>query len=221
MQGFYVVATGASPSLTLDYEKVVYTPALTAVGIQPNRAPRRTRAEAAPEVIKLHVQSETGWAANTYVMGREDFAEGYEDGWDGAYIEGESQTPKLYTPSIDGNMFINCLPQIDGTVVGFRKGSDDSAYTFSFKYDGEDEYYLKDLKLDIETRIDNDHTYFFTTEDGDSATRFIIVRKTPAVATGSDSVDAEAAQVRKLIIDNKVYIIRGGRMYNATGALVK
>ncbi len=220
MQGFYVVATGASPSLTLNYSKVVYTPALTAVGIQPNRAPKRD-AEVAPEVIKLHVQSETGWAANTYVMGRKDFAEGYEDGWDGAYIEGESATPKLYTPSIDGDMFINCLPQIDGTVVGFRKGSDDSAYTFSFKYDGEDEYYLKDLKLDIETRIDNDHTYFFTTEDGDSATRFIIVRKTPAVATGSDNVDAEAAQARKLIIDNKVYIIRGGRMYDATGRMVK
>ena len=220
MQAFYVVATGASPSLTLNYSKVVYTPALTAVGIQPNRAPKRD-AEVAPEVIKLHVQSETGWAANTYVMGRKDFAEGYEDGWDGAYIEGESQTPKLYTPSIDGDMFINCLPQIDGTVVGFRKGSDDSAYTFSFKYEGEDEYYLKDLKLDIETRIDNDHIYFFTTEDGDSATRFIIVRKTPAVATGSDNVDAEAAQVRKLIIDNKVYIIRGGRMYDATGRMVK
>ncbi len=221
MQAFYVEATSSGASITLDYNKVVYTPALTDVGIVPNRAPRRSAAVDEPEVIKLHVQSETGWAADTYVMGRADFAEGYEDGWDGAYIEGESATPKLYTPSIDGDMFINCLPQIDGTVVGFRKGSDDSAYTFSFKYDGEDEYYLKDLKLDIETRIDNDHTYFFTTEDGDSATRFIIVRKTPAVATGSDNVDAEAAQARKLIIDNKVYIIRGGRMYNATGALVK
>jgi uncharacterized repeat protein (TIGR02543 family) len=223
MQGFYVVATGASPSLTLNYEKVVYTPALTAVGIQPNRAPKRTRAEAAPEVITLHVQSETGWAANTYVMGREDFAEGYEDGWDGAYIEGESQTPKLYTPSIDGNMFINCLPQIEGTVVSFRKGSDDSAYTFSFKYDGEEEYYLNDLKEQTSTLINNENTYMFSAEAEDATARFII-SATPVqkVTTGVDPASGgQDAKVRKVIINDHIYIIRGGRMYSVDGALVR
>ena len=156
-------------------------------------------------------------------MGREDFAEGYEDGWDGAYIEGESQTPKLYTPSIDGNMFINCLPQIEGTVVSFRKGSDDSAYTFSFKYDGEEEYYLNDLKEQTSTLINNENTYMFSAEAEDATARFII-SATPVqkVTTGVDPANGgQDAKVRKVIINDHIYIIRGGRMYSAEGALVK
>ena len=221
MQAFYVLATGSSASLTLDYNKIVYTPALTSVGITPNRAPKRDVEVDEPEVIKLRVQSEAGWAANTYVLGRADFAEGYEDGWDGAYIEGESATPKLYTPSVDGNMFVNCLPQIDGTVVGFRKGSADSQYTLTFGYEGNEEYYLKDLKLDTETRIDGEHSYTFTAEAEDNAARFIIIRKTPTIATGVEDVENDTVVVRKLIIDDKVYIIRGGMMYDVTGKMIK
>ncbi len=221
MQAFYVLATGSSASLTLDYNKIVYTPALTSVGITPNRAPKRDVEVDEPEVIKLRVQSEAGWAANTYVLGRADFAEGYEDGWDGAYIEGESATPKLYTPSVDGNMFVNCLPQIDGTVIGFRKGSADSQYTFTFGYEGNEEYYLKDLKLDTETRIDGEHSYTFTAEAEDNAARFIIIRKTPTIATGVEDVENDTVVVRKLIIDDKVYIIRGGMMYDVTGKMIK
>ena len=47
MQAFSVYATGASPSLTLNYERLVYTPALTSVGVVPTRAPRRARTAAA------------------------------------------------------------------------------------------------------------------------------------------------------------------------------
>lgn len=221
MQAFYVVATASSPSLTLDYEKIVYTPALTSVGIQPNRAPKRN-AETAPEVIKLHVQSETGWAADTYVMGRADFAEGYEDGWDGAYIEGESPTPKLYTPSSAGDMFINCLPEIEGTVVGFRKGSSDNNYIFSFDYDGDEVWYLNDQKAQKSTQIMNGQTYAFESEAGDNAARFVI-SATPInkIATGCESVGAEAAKVRKLIINDKVYIIRGGQVFDVLGKTIK
>ncbi len=221
MQAFFVKANAPSPSLTLDYSKLVYTPALTSVGITPTRAPRRATAEEAPEVIRLRVSGENGWAETTYLLGREDFTEGFDNGWDGRYMEGEDTNPQLYAPTGDGNMAVNCVPQIEGTVLGFRKGNADSQYTFSFEYAGEEEYYLKDLKLDIETRIDNESTYAFTAEAGDNAARFIIVRKTPAVATGVDNVDGEGAKVRKLIINDKVYIIRGGRIYSVDGALVK
>ena len=220
MQAFFVNANAASPSLTLDYSKLVYTPALTSVGITPTRAPRRSTEEEAPEVIRLRVAGENGWAETTYLLGREDFTEGFDNGWDGRYMEGEDTNPQLYAPTSDGNMAVNCVPQIEGTVLGFRKGNADSQYTFSFEYTGEEEYYLKDLKLDIETRIDNESTYAFTAEAGDNAARFIIVRKTPAIATGVDNVDGEGAKVRKLIINDKVYIIRGGQIYSVDGALV-
>lgn len=222
MQAFYVLSTGSDASITLDYNKIVYTPALTSVGIVPNRAPKHNAEVVEPEVIKLHVQSETGWGANTYVMGRADFAEGYEDGWDGAYIEGESATPKLYTPSIDGNMFINCLPEIEGTVVGFRKGSSDNNYIFSFDYDGDEVWYLNDQKAQKSTQIMNGQTYAFVSEAGDNAARFVI-SATPInkIATGCESVGAEAAKVRKLIINDKVYIIRGGQVFDVLGKTIK
>ncbi len=222
MQAFYVEAQAAGASITLDYNKVVYTPALTSVGIVPNRVPKHNAEVVEPEVIKLHVQSETGWGANTYVLGRADFAEGYEDGWDGAYIEGESATPKLYTPSIDGNMFINCLPEIEGTVVGFRKGSSDNNYIFSFDYDGDEVWYLNDQKAQKSTQIMNGQTYAFVSEAGDNAARFVI-SATPInkIATGCESVGAEAAKVRKLIINDKVYIIRGGQVFDILGKTIK
>jgi uncharacterized repeat protein (TIGR02543 family) len=222
MQAFYVEAQAAGASITLDYNKVVYTPALTSVGIVPNRAPKHNAEVVEPEVIKLHVQSETGWGANTYVLSREDFSEGYEDGWDGAYIEGESATPKLYTPSIDGNMFINCLPEIEGTVVGFRKGSSDNNYIFSFDYDRDEVWYLNDQKAQKSTQIMNGQTYAFVSEAGDNAARFVI-SATPInkIATGCESVGAEAAKVRKLIINDKVYIIRGGQVFDVLGKTIK
>lgn len=221
MQAFFVKATGASPRIKLDYSKLVYTPALTSVDITPTRAPRRS-AEVAPEVIRLHVAGENGWAENTYVLGREDFTEGYDRGWDGRYMEGEDTNPQLYTPTTDGYMAVNCVPEIEGTVVGFRKGSSDNNYIFSFDYDGDEVWYLNDQKAQKSTQIMNGQTYAFESEAGDNAARFVI-SATPInkIATGCESVGAEAAKVRKVIIDDKVYIIRGGQVFDVLGKTIK
>lgn len=221
MQAFFVKATGASPTLKFDYSKLVYTPALTSVDITPTRAPRRS-AEVAPEVIRLHVAGENGWAENTYVLGREDFTEGYDRGWDGRYMEGEDTNPQLYTPTTDGYMAVNCVPEIEGTVVGFRKGSSDNNYIFSFDYDGDEVWYLNDQKAQKSTQIMNGQTYAFVSEAGDNAARFVI-SATPInkIATGCESVGTEAAKVRKLIINDKVYIIRGGQVFDVLGKTIK
>jgi len=222
MQAFFVKAEGASPTIKFDYSKLVYNPAVEdGVGIVPNRAPRRATAEEAPEVIRLRVTGENGWAENTYLLGREDFTEGYDRGWDGRYMEGEDTNPQLYAPTSDGNMAVNCVPQIDGTVLGFRKGNADSQYTFTFGYEGEEDYYLKDLKLNIETLIDGEHSYTFTAESGDNAARFMIVRRTPIITTGTAGIEAEASKARKIVYNDKVYIVRGGRIYSIDGAMVR
>jgi len=62
---------------------------------------------------------------------------------------------------------------------------------------------------------------FATTAD-DNAARFVISRtpiyKTP---TGiSNGTDGEKANVRKTVIDDHVYIIRNGKMYDVTGKRV-
>lgn len=49
-----------------------------------------------------------------------------------------------------------------------------------------------------------------------------IIAKTPSVATGVDEtlIDAQG-NTQKVLIDNKVYIIRGNNVYSADGQLVK
>lgn len=225
MQGFSVYATDASPSLTLDYNRLVYTPALTSVGVVPTRAPRRARAAEdsdAPEVIRLRAAAESGYAAKAFILGREDFSTGFDDGWDGRFMEGDGAAPQLYAPTENGNMVINCVPEIEGTVLCFKPGTADNVYTFSFGYEGEDSWYLNDLKEQQSTLINADNTYMFATTADDNAARFVISRtpiyKTP---TGiSNGTDGEKANVRKTVIDDHVYIIRNGKMYDVTGKRV-
>ena len=227
MQAFSVYSTAADQTLTLDYNKLVYTPALTSVGVVPTRAPRRAAREAeaedeSPEVIRLHVQAASGYAANAYVLGGlENFTEGFDNGWDGRFIAGDEEAPQLYIPSQDGNMAISCVPDIEGTVLGFRKGSEDSQYMFSFEYEGEENWYLNDLQKQESTQITDGNTYMFTSGIYDSEARFVI-SATPIhkISTGVDGV-GDGTKARKLLIEDKLYIIRGGRMYSAEGALVK
>jgi len=49
----------------------------------------------------------------------------------------------------------------------------------------------------------------------------ILVRKAPSVATGVDDVQSDNVQCTKVIIDEHVYILRGGEMYDVTGKAVK
>ena len=67
-------------------------------------------------------------------------------------------------------------------------------------------------------------TYTFTYEEGDAANRFYISRtaiNAPEVPTGMENLDAAAPRVQKIIYNDKLYIIRGGRLYDATGKVVK
>ena len=225
MQAFSVYATGANPSLTLDYNRLVYTPALTSVGVVPTRAPRRDKvAEDAPEVISLHVTAGSGYAANAYILGREDFADSFDDGWDGRFMEGDEVAPQLYVPTENGNLVINCVPNIEGTVVCFKRGSVDSEYTFTFSYEGEESWYLNDQKEQESTLISALDSYTFHSSADDMPARFVVSRtpiyKTP---TGVENADGrnQKSDVRKIVIDDHVFIIRNGLMYDVTGALCK
>lgn len=224
MQAFSVFATGADQTLTLDYDKLVYTPAQTNVGIVPTRAPRRYRGGEAPEVIRMHVNAESGYNANAYVLGRWDFEEGFDNGWDGRFIEGDEEAPQLYMSTIEGKMVINCVPEIDGTVLNFQRGSADAMYTFTFEYEGDKTWYLNDLKEKKSTRISGENNYTFYSENYDSRSRFVISSLPVNTATGFDRTQGDnvaETKARKIMVNGLLYIIRGGQIYDATGAIVK
>ena len=222
MQSFSVFtnATGGS-SVTLDYKKLVYDPAIAGVTTNPNFAPRRSVSDDKPDKMRLYINSENGYGDMLYLLERADFSEGFENGWDGPKLFGESVAPQLYAITPDGNMAINCVPDWEGTVVGFRAGTEDNMYTFSFEYEGEQTWYLNDLKTEQSTRILSGNTYAFSTASGDMEARFII-SATPIskVPTGIENGEA-GKNVHKLLIDGILYIIRNGRMYDATGVMIR
>ncbi len=225
MQSFSVFTTGSSASVTLDYSKIVYTPALAGTTPTPNKAPQRAGAsEGEADKMRLFVRTEDGYGDMLYMWEREDFTEGFENGWDGRKLFGESYAPQLYAITPDGEMAVNCVPTFEGTVLGFRKGTEDDVYTFTFEYDGENTWYLNDLREQTSTLISSESRYMFMASDEDMVARFIISR-TPIhhVATGiqQSAVSGQQSVVRKIVIDDHVFIIRNGQMYDVTGVMVR
>lgn len=226
MQSFSVFTTGSGASVSLDYNKIVYAPALAGTASPAvNSAPKRSGyTEDDADKMRLFVRTEDGCGDMLYMWERADFTEGFENGWDGQKIYGESYAPQLYAITPDGYMSVNCVPNWEGTVVGFRAGTEDNLYTFSFEYEGRNTWYLNDLKTEQSTRILSGNTYQFSTAEGDSEARFII-SATPLgeVLTGVETSDIrnQKSDVRKLLIGGTLYIIRNGRMYDATGVMIK
>ncbi len=222
MQAFSVYVTAASQTLTMDYNRLVYNPAVNgAATIVPNRAPRRYTEEEAPAVLKIRVSGESGYSDQIVLLSREDFTFGYDNGWDGRKIMGDDAAPQLYTITQDGKMSIDCTPLIEGTLVGFNPGEADPFYTIRFDYDGDETLYLNDLQMQLSTPIDAEHTYSFSAYANDAESRFVI-SATPIsqTATGIDRTET-VSELRKIIIHDHLYIIRQGRIYTAHGQLVK
>ena len=119
-------------------------------------------------------------------------------------------------------MAVLATDELEGTPVGFEPGQE-SNYTISF-FGGDNGYYLNDIKLRNSVRITEGETYTFTHEDGDDANRFYISRtaiNAPAITTGMENLDKPASKAQKIIYNDKLYIIRGGHLYDATGKIVR
>lgn len=226
MQAFsvYTNADGGS-SVTLNYNNLVYVPALAGTAaIGPNRAPRRAKAgNGETNGLQVFVKAESGYGDHITIYERGDLTEGFDNGWDGRKMFGESVAPQLYAVTSDGNMAINCIPDVDGALLGFRKGSKENIYTFTFDYDGKRVLYLNDLKEDTSVLINSANTYTFVAAANDNEVRFVI-STTPLqnVITGiSGLINSEQTSVRKILHNGQIYIIRNGRIYDAKGAMIK
>ena len=218
MQAFSVFAKGADPKLKFNYTNLVRDPSNGTAPIVPNRAPKRTNEEDAPTVLKMRATGESGYAANVVMLEREGLSEGFDDGWDGRFIPGDEAAPQLYAVTSDGNMAINSVLDMEGTVLGFKAGTDDT-YTFAFEYDG-DALYLFDTQTQIYTRVLTGNTYVFTTADDAAHNRFILTRNAPQTPTEVDNTNADAKAV-KFIENDRIYIFRAGVLYDAIGNIVK
>lgn len=222
MQGFFVTTNGGSAgSITMNYNDLVRPSGEhTDIVAGPMKAPKRI--EERPEVMKIRAEGSV-YNDRVVILSREDFSQGFDNGWDGKKMSFGNASPSVYVINEEGGYdAVSAIPEYEGTVVGFRAGTD-SEYTIRFEYDGEEMLYLNDLQEQEATPIDSMRTYTFTAEAGDNEARFII-SATPVqkVTTGVDPASGgQDAKVRKVIINDHIYIIRGGRMYSVDGSLVK
>ena len=230
MQAFEV-NTLAETTLKLDYDKLVRTGALTnAQAHEPMRAPVRRSVVSKPTkksieaLLRVRV-SGTKTHTDTYLLQDARFSDAFDNGWESEFTAGDNRSAQLYSVSEIGNMAFLAKQDIEGTVLGFAPSRDGNEYTFSFRYTGTEELYLSDLKLQESTLITDNSNYSFTYEEGDT-NRFIITA-TPFIKvmpTGVDKVQGDKVQsdkVRKVLIDDHLYIIRAGKVFDATGAIVK
>ena len=222
MQGFYVWSTTAG-TLHLNYEKHVRGTTRDNILSGPMHAPKRVQAEDnAPEVLWL-VARGNHYDDRLVVLEREDFTRNYESGWDGEAWGGSDLSPMVYITNEAGvDEAVSAIPEFEGTVITFRAG-EDSEYRFEFTYSEDAEpLYLFDTENNTYTQIMTGNAYYFTTSDKAPHSRFILTRKAPQIATGTElTSDGEGANAKKLLIEDKMYILLNGMLYDATGKVVK
>lgn len=217
MQAFLIQVTGET-SMTLNYDEMVRSN--KANYNEKLRAPQRFADEQATTLTRLRV-ADSQTHTDLYLFEGEKFSEGFDNGWEATYMEGDGRSAQLYAMAAEDKMAVLATPELEGTQVGFAPGQE-TVYTFSFA-GGTGEYYLNDIKAKKSTLIQGGNTYSFEYENGDAANRFYISKTAidaPAVGTGVDNTQS-GVKVQKFIYQNKLYILRNGVLYDATGKIVK
>ena len=218
MQGFYVVGGETDGQLHLDYDQLVRPQTGQSIVGGPMHAPARiTDTDNEPQVAKFLFRGKR-YDDRLIILERPDFTRGYDSGWDGEQWGGNAAAPMSYVVAETRYDAVSAIPDFEGTVIGFRAG-EDSEYTILFDYDGmEDALYLLDTETKIYTRVLKGNSYTFACPDKAEHSRFILTRKAPQITTGTElTSDGESAKARKLLIEDKMYILLNGMLYDATG----
>ena len=228
MQAFQVKAHVGGGSLNMDYDRLVRKAAMRqeqidepmrAPGRQIRRAPRVNKAE----VERMHITIRgSRFQDEVYIFAHPDFTEGFDNGWDGEKIRGASEAVQLFVRDATSRWAVAAVPTFVGTYLATYKG-EDNEYTISFDYSGDETLYWYDTKTDIYTEINAENTYTYTTDVSTIQTRFMITNENPKleVPTGVESEKATNTKAVKFIDEDKMYIFVNGKLYDATGKVVK
>ena len=221
LQAFFVTTVnGSAGTITMNYDELVRTTTNDhSVNAGSMHAPKRVNEEEDPEVMKIWAIG-AEYSDRLVILEREDFTTGFDNGWDGEKKSFSDVAPSVYVIAETEKDAVSAVPDYEGTILGFLAGIDTQC-TMNFDYNGEENWYLNDLKEEKSTLITNENSYSFSCSSTDAETRFVISR-TPIhkVPTGTENVSA-GTNARKQMINGVLYVIRDGRIYNAEGAVVK
>ncbi len=204
---------------------VTFTPANRAAA-----APKRFRNEEMPAEIATSIAlNSTEYGDTTHLLIGDAFSDEYEIGDD--LTKMPHANVNLFTISGANDLFANALntqSALAGIPVGYIAPMAGS-YEFTVN-DKEDNSWIEHLWLtDLDLSRQTDllvEPYEFETDAVTNKTRFMlnVVLKSPNgkdVTTGVDDVHGENERPFKFLYRDKMYILRGGKLYDATGKQVR
>lgn len=190
-------------------------------------APRRTHAQANLTYDVRIAPAEGAYTDRLFIKTTDNReADFYTVGQDLAKVGVSSIVPQMWINRYDAKLCVNTqeltngtadyplgisIPQAGEYTISQESMAETGNYTLYLTYNGEVVWNL------------SDGAYTFSLPQGETMGYGLrIVAKTPSVATGVDEalIDAQG-NTQKVLIDNKVYIIRGNNVYSADGQLVK
>lgn len=224
MQAFQVKATAEGATLTLDYDRLVRT---KQVGNSPMRAPKhnaQTLGNGINERLRISVIGKR-YSDYLYLLSHEEATEGFDNGWDGEKIYSDNlNVPVIYVENAAGDWQISTQPVLAGTQFGFYRGEDD-VYTIRFDYVGDETLYFYDAVADTYTEVKTGNTYSFISTTDNLERRFALTNFNPYVKptpTDIDNTDAHSVRmVRKFVLNDHVYILIDGVLYDVVGKMVR
>ena len=191
------------------------------------RAPRRAT-EVQPIEFCVRLQQENAsWANRMYIRASEEASAHYEAGRDLETMNGTNgNNALLWSNNYGMRLAIEEAPIVN----------DKASYALSL-------YAPANGTYRIETPTESDNADLYLTKDGHviwnlsmngyevkltkgttEGYGLLLVRKAPSVATGVEEPTSDSSlkgRATKVVIDEHVYILRGGQMYDVTGKAVK
>ena len=202
-------------------------------GISPAAAPVRRAAKATDkqymvleDYYTIALTSSNGEEKKLYVLPEEEKEDKYVIGHDLVKMGMSTKKPQIWIKRYDANLGLNTTAPMDGVaefpvnIYAPKAGQ----YTLSLVAEPDDDYivYLTLNGEAIWNLSDEAYTLNLAAGTNKSYGLRLSVRKSPSVATGMDEavVDAQG-EIKKVIINNKVFIIRGNKVYTIDGKMVK
>ena len=223
----YIV--GKAVYIQVDSDKPVVVAQSDADPISPVLAPARRKAAAAKQYLSLsdyyHVSiaSATTNGGSVYVLPEEDKEDKYVIGHDLAKFGMNSKKPQLWVNRYDTKLGLNTTEPIN-EVAEFPVSvyaPNAGEYTISLASQPDDEYTVYLMRNGIVIWDLSSGAYVANLEAGVDKTYGLRLdaHRTPT-AIDQAVVDAQG-ETKKVIIEDKVFIIRGNNVYSVDGQLVK
>ena len=186
------------------------------------KAPQR-EAVATEEFIVRLGENTTSYYDKIYVSASDEALNEYQIGHDLAKAGVSTKVPQMYIPAYGAKLCDAEFPLVNNEAT--------FPLTFTAPSAGTYQLYVAVAAQDAELYLLRDGdiiwnltmgAYELTLEQGTNTEYSLLLKaKAPGIATGVDEISGEKVGVQKIVIEDKVFILRGGKMYDVTGKAVK